>query len=180
MAFLDKNNKFVSYLIILLSLFIVVLVTRVQIMTLQENLDVKEIKTNELNDKKEQRDDLDRIKAKLKSDDSKVGKYLTAFNEDELIDYIYSYIESTLSTEGGITEVKNISFTEWEKNEIWFTESNIIIKLRVPNVEKMKNILDFLTDSESKYNFFVDSFTYPNVDTESSFNITIPLRVLYK
>ncbi|MBT3727138.1 hypothetical protein HOG21_05700 [bacterium] len=49
MSINTKNNKFVSYLILLLSLFILILVTKDQITVMQENLDLKETANITLN-----------------------------------------------------------------------------------------------------------------------------------
>jgi hypothetical protein len=44
----------------------------------------------------------------------------------------------------------------------------------------MYNILDFFIKEDSEYKFFIDSFYYPGNIQDSSFNITIPLKIFYK
>jgi hypothetical protein len=57
---------------------------------------------------------------------------------------------------------------------------NITLNLRVPNEDRMYEILDFFVKQDSTYKFFIDSFTYPNNGQDADFNITIPLKVFYK
>jgi hypothetical protein len=59
---------------------------------------------------------------------------------------------------------------------------SIVLNLRVSNEDRMYKILDFFIKEEedSKYKFFIDSFYYPNNIQDSSFNITIPLKIFYK
>ncbi|MBT3729353.1 hypothetical protein HOF65_04360 [bacterium] len=61
----NKNNKFVSYLIILVTLFILVLVTKDQVVNLQENLDLKETYANELSSKKVKLGELNTLKSEI-------------------------------------------------------------------------------------------------------------------
>jgi hypothetical protein len=44
----------------------------------------------------------------------------------------------------------------------------------------MYKALDFFVSEDSKYKFFIESFSYTNVGQDSGFNITIPLKIFYK
>jgi hypothetical protein len=44
----------------------------------------------------------------------------------------------------------------------------------------MFEILDFFVSEDSKYKFFIDSFSYPINTENSDFNISIPLKIFYK
>lgn len=179
MTFLEKNNKFNSYLIILLWLFILVFFTRTQITAFQENSETKEIKQIELDNIREKHKKLNKQSEELVNDTTIVEKYLVTINEDELVDYIYWYIE-ILNRGSDITYINSLSVSEWKKSEIGFLESKISLNLNVPSEIKLKTILNFLTKQDSKYNFYIESFNYPKVDPSRSFNINIPLKVLYK
>ena len=174
-----KNNKFVSYLIILLTLFVLIIVTKDKLTVLQENLDLRETYSIELEEKKEKLKWLNDLKNELANSSENIDKYIVEIKEDEIIDYIYSYIEKT-NTKEGLTIVKSISISNAVDTEIGFKETTINLNLRVPNENRLKHILDFLTSSNSKYNFFINSFSFPYWSTEWSFNISVPLKVLYK
>lgn len=181
MTIINKNNKIYWYIIILFSLFILVLFTRNQISSLQINLDEKQTLENELENKRQELQVLNDIKVKVESEWNKIEKYLSKINEDEIIDYIYSKIEEdNLKYTDWVSIVRNLTITKGEINEIWFYESNISLSLRVPTEDRMFKILDFFVKEDSKYKFFIDSFSYPKISSDSSYNITIPLKVFYK
>ncbi len=179
MSFYSKNNKFFSYLLILISLFIVILVTKTEVMDMQEKLDQVETYNIQLSDTKNKLAELNNLKNELKKSDTNISKYVTEIKEDEIIDYIYSFVEET-NDQYGITIIKSISISDSTDTEIWFKETLINLNLVVPNEEKLKTILDFFTSSKSKYNFFISSFSFPYSKTEQDFSVSIPLKVLHK
>ena len=81
----NKNNKFVSYLIILVTLFILVLVTKDQVVNLQENLDLKETYANELSSKKVKLGELNTLKSEIINSQDNMWKYSVEINEDEIM-----------------------------------------------------------------------------------------------
>lgn len=180
MSVYKNNNKFISYLIILIALFILVLVTKDKIGTLQEKLDLKETYTSTLEEKKKTLQELNDKKVELEKSAQNIDKYMVEIKEDELIDYIYSYIEK-INDKNWVVVIKSLSISEPEDTETWFKETNITLNLRVPNEEKTKQILTYLTSSESKYKFFISSFSFPYGDVvEWSYSISVPLKVLHK
>lgn len=175
----NKNNKFVSYLIILLSLFILILFTKTEVVNLQSNLDQIEIKENNLEAKKAKLTELNELKKELSSSNEIASKYNIEFKEEDIIDYIYSYIEEN-QKKNWLALVRSISISEPMDTEIWFKEVNINLTLNIANENKLKDILDFLTSNESKYRFFIPSFNFPYWNTEEAFTVSIPLKLLYK
>jgi hypothetical protein len=101
--------------------------------------------------------------------------------EDEILEYIYSKIETdNLNYEDWAAVVRNISITKGDINEIGFNEATLNLSLRLPSEQRLMDILDFFTWEESKYKFFINSFVYPKISTWSSFNVNIPLKIFYK
>jgi len=183
MSISNKNNKLYWYIIILVSLFIFVLFTKNQISSMQIKFDEKEQKEIELQTKRDELQKLNDIKAKVDAKNNGIDNYIIKLNEDELISYIYSKIEEdNLKYTDWITTIRSLSMTTWKLNEIGFMESTITLNLRVPTEDRMFKILDFFVKDDSKYKFFIDSFTYPKIEvgSESSYNITIPLKIFYK
>lgn len=178
MSYIKNNNKFVSYLIILFSLFILFLVTYNQYEVLQVNLDIK----NNLEfNKKAKLEEIEKnktIENKLKSDINITKKYLVNVSEDEIVKYIFDYVENYNSDNSKIY-ISDISLTKWVINDLWFLESDINLSLNVSNYDTMKRFLDFFVSPNSKYNFFIDNFDFPNDSREWSFNINIPLKIYY-
>lgn len=176
---LSKNNKFISYLIVLMSLFVIVLFTKDIIFSIQENLDLKENYTLQLESKKVKLTSLNNLKNQLNNSSEDIDKYLVNITEDELIDYVYWYIEESNWKEW-IIKVKSISITDEQDTEYGFKETTFNLNLVMPNEERLIDILDFLTSSNSKYNFFINSFNYPYGDIKEDFTVTIPLKILHK
>ncbi len=179
MSIYNKNNKFISYLIILFALFVLILWTKDQIMLLQENLDLKETVNLELTEKKDKLNTLNTLKAELLKWTNNSVKYYTDIKEDELIDYIYSYIEKE-NNQDAISIIKNISISNSEETEIWFKETKINLNIIVDNEEKLKKLLNFLVSEKSQYKFFIESFSFPYGEVEWPINVSIPLKVLHK
>jgi hypothetical protein len=108
MSVYKKNNKFISYLIILLSLFILVLVTKDEIIEFQQNSDENEVYNIKLEEKKSKLLELNNLKNRLSESSNNISKYNVIIKEDEIIDYIYTFVEN-ISTNEEIVIVKNIS-----------------------------------------------------------------------
>ncbi len=189
MSVYNKNNKFVSYLIILISLFIVVLFTKDIVKSIYENIDLKDNYTIKLDEKKDKLSKLNDLQNKLINSKEDIAKYMLEIKEDEIIDYIYSSIEKiniekikweNINTEKWITYVRAITISEPVDTELWFKETLINIDLKVPNEVKMKEVLDTFISKESKYNFFINSFSFPYGEKETDFTVSLPLRILHK
>ncbi len=181
-SFNKNNNKIYGYIIILISIFILILVTRIQISDAQLKLDEISINSNIENDSRNKLTKLNEIEKKLKdADTTKVSPYLMEIKEDEILEYIYSKIESdNLNYDDWAAVVRNISITKGDINEIGFNEATLNLSLRLPSEQRLMDILDFFTWEESKYKFFINSFVYPKISSWSSFNVNIPLKIFYK
>lgn len=178
-----KNNKLNWYLLILLSLFILVLFTKNQVSLMYLNLEEKSIKQSELEVKREELNKLDAIRSKAEDKNSWLDKYSKKLKEEELMYYIYSKIDSdNLKYSDWISTIRSLNISEWKINELWFYESTVTLSVRVPNETAMFRLLDFFIDDKTEYKFFVDSFNYPKNENwlDSSFNVTVPLKVFYK
>ncbi len=179
MTISTKSNKFVSYLVLLIALFVLILVTKDQIANMQENLDLKEQNNKILIEKKKELESLNAVKYSLVDNSLEVDKYAIEIKEDEVIDYLYSYI-SGLNKDGVNATVKSISIPEAKETEIGFKQTIIELNLDVKNEEKLKEILAFLTSKNSKYKFFLESLSFPYGEDKQNFSVSIPLRLLHK
>lgn len=174
------NNKLTSLIILLFSLMILVFFTRDSFYTLQSNLDTQVQKTKEQADKKAELEKLNKLKADLESwKNDMINRYAIDFKEDEIINYMYSYLEET-NGESGVTLIKGVTLNEGTVNEFGFKEAKVLLDVRVSDEAAMMKFLDFLTSPKEKYNFFIESFSYPNDGIPGSFNVTIPLKIFYK
>ncbi|MDR0771721.1 MAG: hypothetical protein LBF15_01265 [Candidatus Peribacteria bacterium] len=88
-----KNNKIYSYIIILVSLFILVLFTKDQFTYIQISLDEKSMAETDLAIARARRAELNEIETRLNSGEINVTQYISEIREDDIIDYIYSQID---------------------------------------------------------------------------------------
>ncbi len=180
MSIPTNNSKFVSMLLVLLSLFIFVFFTKWYYSDLISNISIHDENKSIHSKQLAQMDILEKKQKELKkldgSSNSKIWKYLQQFNEDEIIKEIYTY--STNYSKNGGMKIISINMGEWKKNELWFNESSINISARVENKAVMIDFLDFLIQ-DSKYKFYINSFNIPK-NKDKFFNIQIPLVLFYK
>lgn len=174
-----KDSHFLSYVILLVSLFILILFTRGQYTKLQSNLDTRDTHLATLQEKRDELVRLNDIKAIVTQEQWNYEKYMIEIDESEIIESLYSYVES-LNSQEGIINMKNINFSQPKKNEFGFTQTDILIQAVVSNETTLIRFLDFLVDEKSDYPFFLDSFSYSNDGRKWPLSVTIPLKIFYK
>ena len=181
MSVYKKDNKFITLIVVLLSLFILIFFTKDAFYTMQENLDVENELEVERKEKNEQLKKIEEIEASLTSGDKKaeIEKFLKSFSEDELILYLHDYVED-INTQDSMIIIRNLIIEEPKDNELGFKEANVKIDVKVTNDEILKVFLNFLTSDKSKYTFFINDFSFKNDWRKWTFNVTIPLRLFYK
>jgi len=185
MSVIQTNKKFISYLIILFSFFIIFLVTLNQYENLQVNRDIKNNLDNELSLKNKKLEANNEIKKLLKDNPKITDKFVVDFSEGEIIEYIFDYAQDYNERNQNNEvlskiDINDISLTEWSINDFGFMQSNVNLSVDIYNYQSMLDLLDFFVSPDSKYNFFIDNFNFPNEVIELwSFNINIPLKIYY-
>ena len=159
---LQKHQKhtFISYTLVFISLFILVLFTKDLFFQMQENASLKSSAQQELDDARVTLGDLEKNQQAIHSQKEYIQQYTTGFSEDELLDFIYGYTQKVNQNVTHIL-IKDLSFSEPQKNEIGFWEVQISLSAQVSSERIMKQFLDFLTVENTQYAFFIDSFNYP-------------------
>jgi len=173
---MSVNQKTISYLLIIVSIFLLFFVITNQYAKMQEKLDTKSSLDRKITVTKTELQNLNNLKESLKWNRKEINKYTINFSEDAMIKYIYDYSnnESNLKI-----AIKNINFWEWVKNELWFLESDINLSIRVENEQSMIDFINFLLKTDSPYTFFINKFNYPFDNRTGSFDINIPLKLFY-
>jgi uncharacterized protein YpmS len=174
-----KNNKFLTYLVVLITLFILVLFTSKQFSQMQVNSDMIYQKQQEITEARQAQEKLQQIKNDVSQSGASVERYMNDFSENEILDYLYMYQE-TVNTESTKMVINAIQLTESEENEFGFYQKSVIIDAIVADSETMKAFLSYLVAEDAKYRFFVEDFYYPNDGREGSFNISVPLKIFYR
>jgi len=175
-----KNKKAYSLLIWLLSLFIFVFFTTNIYSNYITNSDLKKELENKLETLNKQLQELNLVKNN--KDNLEIKRFLQDFNEAEIFNYINEYIEQVNKANNDVViEFGSINFSEAKKSEIWFKEIDITLNLnKVNDINNLKSILDYLTNKNNKYNFFITDFSFPIEKTSWYKNISIPLKMFIK
>lgn len=174
-----QNNQFLSYVVVLISLFILVLFTKDQIMNAQSNIDQKEVLNIELQKVRVEQENLQKIALEVGQEDSVTKRFLTPFTEDEIIDYFYSYADQ-INTGSWNLLINNIQITQATENQLGFLEAKVNVNAQVSDEAVMKAFLDYLIAEDAEYRFFIDSFFHPLDGREGNFNIQLPLKIFYR
>jgi len=176
---MNNQNKLLFYFLLLVSLFIFFSFSRGSYLSVLKNMDTLEAKNIEYIEKEKLSNELDAI-SKDASNTKNLVKYTYEVKEDELIDYFYNYVDTSRSW-SWYTIIDSINFEKWSKNEYAFTEWKINLMFTFSDEEQMAQMLDFITSENSKYKFFIDSFSFPNdPNIVGSFQVNIPIRMFYK
>ena len=181
---MNNQNKLIFSFLILLSIFIMFTFSKNLYGTFLENKDTLEVKKLESTEKEAMLKKLEDLNKKIALNNSpevsELKKYVHEIKEDELIDYFYSYANSSRDWSWFII-IDSINFQKWSKDEYWFMEWSINLNLTVSDEQKMFQVLDFIISKNSSYKFFIDSFSFPNdLEYKWSLQLNLPLRVFYK
>ncbi len=174
-----KNNKFLTYSLVLISLFIVTLFTSTQVMNVQENSDISHQLEKEITDVRKQQDELQKIKQQITQSWAVTQRYLSDFTENQILDYLYTYQETSNNAKGNL-QITSISLTQAVENDFGFLEKELTIEAIVSDEQVMKDFLNYLVAQDAKYRFFIQDFNYPNDGREGGYNISIPLKIFYR
>lgn len=174
-----KNNKFLTYFLVLISLFIIILFTSGQFSQLQENKDTQEELEKELMDVRAQQETLQNIKKEITQSWALTQRYLQDFTENEIIDYLYTYQEASNNASGNL-QITSINLSQETQNDFGFFEKTVDVDIVVSSQSVMIGFLDYLVAEDAKYRFFVESFTFPNDAREWGYNVSLPLKIFYR
>jgi len=184
MDFQSSNNKFFSYVVILVGFFILLFITKDFFYVLQEKLDERNQNERNLEKAKSEHSELEELKVKFESNQDEllknVSKYTLDFNSENLFNYIHSYVENVNSSWRGSIIIRSLTLSEWTLWDIGMYEGTISVSAKFSSQRTLLDFIDYLVSSESQYTFFIDNFSYPNFGKQWDFQATIPLKMFYK
>ncbi|MCP4524143.1 MAG: hypothetical protein GY828_08045, partial [Candidatus Gracilibacteria bacterium] len=123
--------------------------------------------------------DLEKIKTTLDQEGAETERYMTSFTEDEIIDYLYAYVQS-INIDAQAMTIKAVSISDSITGQLGFEEKKLTIDAQVIDLETMKAFLDYVVADDAKYRFFVENYSYHNDGRTGSFNIKVPLKILFR
>lgn len=181
MSIYKKENKFVWLLILLASFFVLIFFTQNMFYSMQEKLDLESELSIKNDGKTAELSKLESLEKDLASweKQSEISRFTESFSEDEIISYLHNYVEN-INTQDSMIIIRDLSIEKPVDWELGFKEINVNLNIKVTNEEILKVFLDFLTSPDSKYSFFITDFSFSNDKKFGSFNVNIPLKLLYK
>ena len=183
MSINTPKNTFLSYIIILLALFILVFFTKNTFSALQQNLDTKDQKNSIVQSNETELARLNKIEKDFSDNSSEatseISKFTKDFDDQAIIDHIYDYVEK-VNSEGTAVAIKSVNFSEGKIGDLWFKEANINVTARFGNEQRLLDMLSYFTNPDANYTFFIDSLSYPAIWKSTSFQVSIPLKLFYK
>lgn len=181
----SNNSKFFSYIIILASLFFVVFITKNIFATTQQYLDTKSQFQSKITKAEEELSQLNTLKTQLENNQDPTSKESTRFaieyDSKSIFEYIYAYADAVNSGGTGETIIMRwLSVGEWNLSDLGMKEAVVNVSARFSSQKTFLKFLNYITSSEAKYSFFIESLSYPTFGVDGGFQISIPLKIYYK
>lgn len=175
----SANKKFLSYILIVVSLFILIFFVQWQYSSYKNNLELRDEKKILLNQKDQKLWSFQALKNKLNTVNNNLAQYNAYEDDASLLEYFYENIEQ-MNKAQSIIRIKSIHFSDEIKNDLWFLEKTISINISISNEEALTDFLTFIGDKKSKYAFFIETFSYPSHLWNGPLHLEIPVKIFYK
>ncbi len=184
---MNSSKTNIMYFILLLSLAILIFFTNsyyTNYFTKKQELDDKQKKLESL---LKQNKNFNEIKLKLKKNwvikkwkneinKEVLNKYISDFNEKDFINYFYS-----LASKNNLN-ITNLTLNKWKLAKNWFFKWKINCNIAFPNENMMISFLEQLLSKQSRYQFYINKFSYPmgEIIPWKDIKIKIELIIYYK
>lgn len=182
MSYQKKSQKvFLSYIMVILWLFIITLWLLPSYQTLISQLDQKTLKDSELQALNVRSQELQDIYSKIQSGDNLnseiISLYSKEFHEYKIFEYIHEYARNV---SWNTILIRDITFSSPSESDIWFQKTDISLSVVVPNEDALMSLLDYLISEDNEYVFFIPSFNYALGEISWNFIAQIPLTLYHR
>ncbi len=174
----NSKYKFLSYLFLLLTVFVIFLFTKSIYWEIVQNNKQRQSLTESLQQKQTEYDKIAKIKSDIDTWNVEAldfDKYLINFSEDEIVDYFYSYTKTHPQV-----SIESLGISEETPNEFWFREATIDLNLTFSSEQDMMSFMTNHILNSPKYNLYIHQFNYPFWNINWPFAVNIPVKILYK
>lgn len=178
-----SQNNFLSYLLILVSFSILIFFTSNIYQKIQIQQDTLNTQTLQINDDRANLTRLRDLQQELLLEDSDAIKSITWFsweyNDENIVNHIYSYAQKINLWDERII-IRGIELQAWQQSDVWFERADINLDIVTSSQEALFGFLNYLTDEESSYRFYINDFDYQLWETSWNIIVDIPLILYYK
>lgn len=172
-----NNKKFISYILLILSLFIFFFLVLSDLNKITELDEANREVSTTIETLEKDYENLNKIKEEIELENINdwINKYINSLDENKLVDYFYSY---ALNKDNWV-KINNLSISKWNIWKTWFNEWLINLNIKVKTEENLLSLIDFLIAEDAKYKLFIENIAYP-INFNKEININIPLVIFYK
>lgn len=178
---MDNNAKykFLTYLFLLLSVFVLFLFSKNIYSEIIYNNKEKQTLLEKIEQKNQEYASLVKIKSDIDSgniENTDFEKFLSDFSEDELVEYFYAHANNNKTK----WSIESLSLSEGTYNEFGFKEAKIDINAIFTTEKDMMDIISALILNSPKYNLYIHQLNYPMGTISWPISVSLPIKLLYK
>ena len=177
-----KSQKvFVSYLLIVLWLFIITMMVVPFYQNLLIEVESRSIKNIELQRQEARLQELQDIRNAMQNPDNEIVDMATLFSKEfveyEVFEYLHNYVRSIPWNR---ILIRDITFSWPSGSDIWFQRTQVQLSVIVANEEVLFNFMNYLTSADNDYRFFIPSFNYALGEVDWNFVAQLPLTLYHR
>lgn len=172
----NNLNILISNALLVVSLILLVTLTKNSYYSLQDNLEERNMVTIEQTNLEEKIKKYREIKKVLESEEeNETEKYDINFNEWEFINYFYSISVK----EGSWIRILNMFLDKGSISSDGFKKARVSMRVKANSVDKVMNFISQINSSKD-YKLLTTSLNVPEDSQKGAFELEIPVTVIYK
>lgn len=177
------QNPFIAYLLMLWALFILIFFTKNIFADMQIALDEREQNRVQNEEKKNTLSELSSLKEKLMQEWSEalgeIQWFTGDFSDKNILEYLHTYAGQINAGNERII-MRDITINGGQVSDIGFNKAIVNVSAVFSSEQTLFGFVDYLTDIEWEYRFYITNFNYPMNEGPGNLQVTIPLTLYYK
>ena len=177
-----KSQKvFMSYLFVVLWLFVVTLLVVPSYQNLIIDLEDRSAKNIEYERQETRLQELQEIRSSMQNSENEIVETIALFSKEfieyQVFEYLHDYMRSV---PGNRILIRDITFSWPSESDIWFLRTQVQLSVVVANEEVLFNFMNYLTSADNEYRFFIPSFSYALWEVGGNFVAQLPLTLYHR
>lgn len=177
------GNSFYTYVLMLLTFFVLLFFTRNIYSDIQISTDEHEQNTIALEKLEKEHKELTQLRKKFDSDEDVIKEEIAGFSgelsDKDILEYLYSYAQKINEGNGELI-IRSISIDGGWKTDVGFQKANIKMDAIFSSESTFFAFLNYVTSGSGKYKFYTTQIDYPMNEVAGKIQISIPLTLYYK
>lgn len=178
---MDNNAKykFLTYLFLLLSVFVLFLFSKNIYSEILQNNKEKQVLLQKIEEKNQEYASVAKIKSDIDAgniENADFEKFLSDFSEDEVVEYFYAHANTNKTK----WSIESLSLSEGSFNEFGIKEARIDINAVFATEKDLMDVISALILNSPKYNLYIHQLNYPMGSVSGPISVSLPIKLLYK